>query len=108
MQVDPKSWPVLSALMDEWLDLPEERRAAWLASLDPKYANLLPTLRELLSQPKRAFLDTSLKSATMLEIQTLHREHSALACSPGRIAWSASWAAVAWEWSGSPRARTVR
>jgi serine/threonine protein kinase len=58
MQVDPKSWPVLSALMDEWLDLPEERRAAWLASLDPKYANLLPTLRELLSQPKRAFLDT--------------------------------------------------
>jgi len=58
MQVDPEAWPVLSALMDEWLDLPEERRAAWLASLDPKHANLLPTLRELLSQPKQAFLET--------------------------------------------------
>lgn len=57
MQVDPEAWPVLSALMDEWLDLPEERRAAWLASLDPKQANLLPTLRELLSQPKPAFLE---------------------------------------------------
>jgi len=58
MQVDPKSWPVLSALLDEWLDLPEERRADWLAGLEPQYAELLPALRELLSQPNAAFLQT--------------------------------------------------
>ncbi len=58
MHVDPEAWPVLSALMDEWLDLPEDRRAAWLASLEPKHADLMPTLRELLSQqPKPAFLE---------------------------------------------------
>ena len=58
MQVDPESWPVLSALMDEWLDLPEERREAWLTGLGAKHADLLPTLRELLAQPKADFLRT--------------------------------------------------
>jgi serine/threonine protein kinase/tetratricopeptide (TPR) repeat protein len=58
MQVDPEAWPVLSRLMDEWLDLPEDRRAAWLTSLEPQHADLLPTLRELLSQQlKPAFLE---------------------------------------------------
>ena len=58
MQVDPESWPVLSALMDEWLDLPEERREAWLTGLEAKHPDLLPTLRELLAQPKADFLRT--------------------------------------------------
>ena len=58
MQVDPEAWPLLSALMDEWLDLPEERRAAWLAGLETKHAELLPTLRDLLSRPKPDFLGT--------------------------------------------------
>ena len=57
MQVDPESWPMLSALMDEWLELPEDRRAAWLDSLEPTHAELLPALRELLSQPAPAFLE---------------------------------------------------
>jgi eukaryotic-like serine/threonine-protein kinase len=57
MQFDPESWPRLSALMDEWLELPEDRRAAWLHSLEPTHAELLPTLRELLSQPAPAFLE---------------------------------------------------
>jgi eukaryotic-like serine/threonine-protein kinase len=58
MQVDPESWPVLSALMDQWLELPEDRRAAWLDSLEPAHAHLLPILRELLSQPSPAFLES--------------------------------------------------
>src|ERR1700683_1000668 len=58
MQVDPAAWPVLSALMDQWLELPEDRRAAWLDSLEPTHAHLLPTLRELLSQPPPAFLES--------------------------------------------------
>ena len=58
MQVDPKSWPILSQLMDEWLDLQPERRASWLASLEHEHADILPALRELLSQPERKFLET--------------------------------------------------
>jgi len=54
MHVDPESWPVLSALMDEWLDLPQERRAAWLAGLETSHPDLLPVLRELLSRPAPA------------------------------------------------------
>ena len=54
MQVDPKSWPILSRLMDEWLDLEPERRAAWLASLEQEHADILPALQELLSQPNPA------------------------------------------------------
>lgn len=57
MQVDPESWPVLSALLDEWLDLPEERRTEWLARLEVTHADLLPKLRELLFQPAPVFLD---------------------------------------------------
>jgi len=56
MHVDPQSWPVLSRLMDEWLDLPEDQRDAWLASLEPQYAALLPSLRELLATPGTDFL----------------------------------------------------
>jgi hypothetical protein len=49
---------MLSALMDEWLELPEDRRAAWLDSLETAHADLLPALRELLSQPAPAFLES--------------------------------------------------
>ncbi len=57
MHVDPKDWPALSRLMDDWLDLPEERRDPWLAGLGPEYAELLPALRQLLSEPKPGFLE---------------------------------------------------
>jgi len=57
MQVDPESWPVLLGLMDEWLDLPEDRRGAWLRELEMTHPKLLPALRELLRQPPDGFLD---------------------------------------------------
>ncbi len=46
MKIDPESWPALSLLLDQWLDLPEESRAAWLENLGPEYAGLLPSLRK--------------------------------------------------------------
>jgi eukaryotic-like serine/threonine-protein kinase len=58
MKVDPEAWPVLSALMDQWLELPQDQRAAWLDSLEPAHAHLLPALRELLSQPSPTFLES--------------------------------------------------
>ena len=47
MRIDPESWLTLSKLLDEWLDLPPESRAAWLESLGPEHASILPQLRKL-------------------------------------------------------------
>jgi len=47
MRIDPAISPNLSALLD--LDRPEGSRAAWLDRLDPAYADILPTLRDVLS-----------------------------------------------------------
>lgn len=49
MRIDPFSWPTLSRLLDQWLDLPEESRANWLESLDAEHANVLPMLRQLIA-----------------------------------------------------------
>jgi serine/threonine protein kinase len=62
MKIDPESWPALSKLLDEWLDLPEESRAAWLESLGPEHARALPMLRQMLHAQAgveaASFLDT--------------------------------------------------
>jgi serine/threonine protein kinase len=47
MIIDPESWPALSGLLDQWLDLPEESRAEWLENLGPEYADILPVFRKL-------------------------------------------------------------
>src|ERR1700730_10153855 len=47
MRIDPESWPSLSKLLDEWLDLPEESRPPWLETLGPEHATVLPMFREL-------------------------------------------------------------
>src|SRR3989442_589811 len=71
MKLEPETWPTLSRLLDEWLDLPEESRSSWLESLAPEYAPLLPALRELLENHRSAasagFLDTLPKVAEGLE-----------------------------------------
>ena len=71
MKIEPETWPTLSKLLDEWLDLPEESRSSWLESLGPEYAPLLPALRELLENHRSAasagFLDTLPKVGEGLE-----------------------------------------
>ncbi len=71
MKIEPESWPTLSKLLDECLDLPEESRSSWLESLAPEYAPLLPALRELLEHHRIAasdgFLDTLPKVTDGLE-----------------------------------------
>jgi eukaryotic-like serine/threonine-protein kinase len=49
MKIDPTAWPVLSKLLDEWLDLPASARESWLANLVPEHSHLLPALRQLLA-----------------------------------------------------------
>src|SRR5215813_13423376 len=47
--IDRTSWPTLSKLLDEWLDLAPELRASWVESLGPEYDHVLPSLRNLLA-----------------------------------------------------------
>ena len=49
MKIDPESWPSLSKLLDEWLDLPQESRATWLENLGPEHSSLQPLLRQLIA-----------------------------------------------------------
>ena len=48
--IDAKIWARLNELLDEALEQAPATREAWLASLDPQHANLLPRLRDLLSR----------------------------------------------------------
>src|SRR6185436_3293212 len=48
--VDADRWRVLSPYLDEALEIPRENRAAWLASLDARDAELAAELRSLLTE----------------------------------------------------------
>jgi DNA-binding transcriptional ArsR family regulator len=47
MKIDPDLWLGLSRLLDQWLELLEESRGAWLDGLGPEYANSVPMLRQM-------------------------------------------------------------
>lgn len=46
----PEVWVRLSPLLDAALEVPVDRRAAWMAGLGPEHADLLPRLQPLLLQ----------------------------------------------------------
>jgi serine/threonine-protein kinase len=48
--IDARSWQELSRLLDTALDLPPERRGAWLDALGAEFDALKPPLRQLLSR----------------------------------------------------------
>jgi serine/threonine protein kinase/Flp pilus assembly protein TadD len=49
MKIDPATWPTISKLLDECLDLPADSRSTWLANLGPEYSDVLPAMRQLLA-----------------------------------------------------------
>ena len=49
LDLDPREWPAVSALLDEALDLSPDARAAWLEALPPEAAPHRETLRRLLA-----------------------------------------------------------
>ncbi len=59
---DAETWPRLSQLLDNWLELAPEARANWLGSLGPEHEDLLPILRELLTA-ENAVADASFLNA---------------------------------------------
>jgi tetratricopeptide (TPR) repeat protein len=75
VKIDPATWPIVSKLLDEWLDLPADSRSQWLANLGPEYSDVLPALRELLASHDAGdtdFLETIAKF-----------DHESPALSPG-------------------------
>ena len=54
MNIRPEVWPTLSQLLDEYLDLAEEARPAWLASLSPVYDTVMAELNQLLDAHRLA------------------------------------------------------
>jgi serine/threonine protein kinase len=62
MKIDPESWPTLSRLLDQWLDLPEESRDEWMEKLGPEYAGILPVLRKLVLSKERIDADSLLNT----------------------------------------------
>jgi eukaryotic-like serine/threonine-protein kinase len=62
MKIDPDSWPALSRLLDQWLELPEEARACWLETLGPEDASSIPMLRHVIAAQRgiddQGFLNT--------------------------------------------------
>ncbi len=54
MMIDRESWPALSKLLDEWLDLPEESRSAWLDRLGFQDPSLLAQLQQMIEAEARA------------------------------------------------------
>lgn len=60
-------WPELDRLLDEALDLPAERRAAWLDTLPPATARHAPALRRLLDAHDRAAVSDWMSAPPRLE-----------------------------------------
>jgi hypothetical protein len=60
MRIDLDSWPEVSLLLDQWLDLPEEARANWLENLGPEHASALPVLRRVVAAQARQSAEVSL------------------------------------------------
>jgi eukaryotic-like serine/threonine-protein kinase len=71
--MDPKliqQWTRISELLDAALDLPKPEREKWLEQLDPRYNELKPQLRELLSNQER-LEESSLLTPSGLSVQPL-------------------------------------
>lgn len=65
-----QQWARISKLLDQALDLPREKRAAWIAELEPRDAELAPALRELLSNQER-LQESELVTPSGLPVQPL-------------------------------------
>ena len=57
IRFDSATWPTLSRLLDEWLDLEAEARPGWLENLGPEYDHVKPALRDLLAAQPAAGAD---------------------------------------------------
>jgi serine/threonine protein kinase len=71
--MDPKliqQWTLISELLDAALDLPKPEREKWFRELDPRYDEIKPALRELLSNQER-LEESSLLTPSGMAVQPL-------------------------------------
>lgn len=67
MNLAREDWASVLKLLDDALDLPAARRAAWLDALDPDLQRLRPALRELLDQRRAIETGSFLQALPPLE-----------------------------------------
>jgi eukaryotic-like serine/threonine-protein kinase len=86
--MDPKliqQWTLISELLDAALDLPKPEREKWLEQLDPRYNELKPQLRELLSNQER-LEESSLLTPSGVSVQPLSPDFVAAETETGTFA----------------------
>src|SRR5215831_7934622 len=47
MNIDPELWPMISRLLDEWLELPAESRAQWFSRIEQEDSQIAAVVREV-------------------------------------------------------------
>ncbi|HZW88128.1 MAG TPA: serine/threonine-protein kinase, partial [Myxococcaceae bacterium] len=60
MELTPSTWKVLSLLLDQGLELPEESRAPWMDEVHREHPDLAPTLRRLMAAHSAAVRNDAL------------------------------------------------
>jgi eukaryotic-like serine/threonine-protein kinase len=85
--MDPKliqQWTLISELLDAALDLPKPEREKWFRELDPRYDELKPALRELLSNQEQ-LEESSLMTPSGMAVQPLSPDFVAVDAETGML-----------------------
>jgi non-specific serine/threonine protein kinase/serine/threonine-protein kinase len=74
MELTPTSWKVISELLDQGFELPEEARARWLDGVHREHPELVPTLRKLMAAHSAAARSDALDTIPAIELPPGARE----------------------------------
>jgi serine/threonine-protein kinase len=83
MKIDPQSWPRVSGLLDQYLELPGELRAGWLDRLGPEHADVRPFLAQLIAAQGSDEDDAFLRTLPRSDQTDRPRASADVAFSPG-------------------------
>src|SRR5262245_21777843 len=68
MELTPATWKVLSELLDQGLELPEEERARWMDDVHRNHPELAPALRRLMAAHSAAVRNDALGAMPPIEL----------------------------------------
>ena len=74
MELTPTTWKVLSELLDQGLELPEDSRARWMDAVQREHPELGPTLRRLVAAHEAAARNDALDTIPSIELPPGARE----------------------------------
>lgn len=76
LDIDARTWTALNQLLDTALDLPPDKREAWLEELTGEYGPLALRLRELLTQAGQLTVEDPLNTIPKLDIPAFEEKTS--------------------------------